>query len=327
MACLIIYLAYLTIHLDDWINGWLDGWLINHYQENLNSSSYYTQSSINPFTQPSYMELHMLSMIHRYNWDVPRDHKCRFRVYSHGLNELMPKGIGSYMSNDDWMLIFFNDPVEVDLGKGLTKVPANSLVLWSPSDNHHYGNPKNGWLHSWIHFTGTDVSGILERTGFQRLKPVQVNQPQMVEDYLIRMFNEISSHSEPNDLIVRNLFENWLLEMSRARVSEKKGIPSESIMRLKRHLDMNLTQKISLAAMSKVANLSVSHLSFEFRKEFGVSPVNYLIRRRMDTAKYLLANRDMTVSEVATECGYPDVFQFSRMFKRVTGYSPKFFKR
>lgn len=269
----------------------------------------------------------MNTIIHRYHWDAPRDHGCPFRVYSHGLNERMPPGIVTYLNENDWLLVFFNSAVAVELETGLARLPANSLVFWAPTDTYRYGNPNEEWLHSWIHVTGTAVEDILARAGIRRLTPLLVEQPLLVEDYLGRIFAELSSHAEPNDLILRNLFENWLLEMSRASSSGEVAAVPEAIKRLKRHLDMHLTEKISLQEMSRIAHLSVSHMCAEFTRAYATSPGKYLLERRMVTAKYLLANRTMTVTEVAQEMGYPDIYQFSRMFKRIVGVSPRHYRR
>jgi AraC-like DNA-binding protein len=266
----------------------------------------------------------MITTIHRYRWDAPRDHGALFGVYSHGLNEPMPTGIVNYRSEDDWLLVFFNDPVEVDLGHGLTTVPENSLVIWSPRDGYRYGNRAKAWLHSWIHVAGTDVPGILAAAGMKPLTPIQVGQSVLVEQYLGQIFGEISAHPDPDGRILRNLFENWLLEMARATVGQARGrLPSEPLRRLKRQLDRQGGGRLSLQEMAQIANLSPSHLSAEFKRCFGVSPGLYQIRHRMDEARYLLKTSGLSVSEVAQQAGYPSLFQFSRMFKRIVGISPR----
>jgi AraC-like DNA-binding protein len=124
---------------------------------------------------------------------------------------------------------------------------------------------------------------------------------------LEQIFSEISSHAEPDNRILRNLFENWLLDMAR----ESGGAAT----------------RLPLAAMARIAGLSPSHLSAEFRRNFEVPPGVYLIRRRMDEARYLLRHRNLAIAEVAGQVGYPDIFQFSRMFRRVVGTSPGAYRR
>jgi AraC-like DNA-binding protein len=240
-----------------------------------------------------------------------------------GLNELMPPGLVDYRSQDDWMLIYFNDAVEADLGSGLSHVQAGSLVAWWPQDQHRYGNPSGAWLHSWLHAAGREVEPILDRAGLGRLAPMRLDRPQLIEDYMGRMSAEMSLHARPEMRILRNLFESLLLEAARAVGEARAGRPPPtSLQHLKRHIDSRRGGRLSLEEMARIACMSPSHLSAEFKRAYGVSPVRYQIRRSMDEARHLLQSRRLSVSETAAALGYPDIFHFSRMFKRVTGSSP-----
>ncbi len=266
-------------------------------------------------------------MIHRYRWDAPRDHGVPFRVYSHGLNEAMPPGLVECRSEDDWLLVLFRDPVQVDLGRGAEPLAENTLVAWAPGMDYRYGHPERAWLHSWIHVAGTAVAGILAEAGMAPLTPRRIGRPLLAEHYLEQIFGEISSHAQPDNRILRNLFENWLLDMARESGSASPRPPPAGLQRLKRHLDRAPAQRMPLAAMARIAGLSPSHLSAEFQRCFGISPGAYLIRRRMDEARYLLRHRNLAIAEVAGQVGYPDIFQFSRMFRRVVGTSPGAYRR
>ena len=59
-----------------------------------------------------------------------------------------------------------------------------------------------------------------------------------------------------------------------------------------------------------------------FKRETGLSPKEYLTRRRMERACELLAEQKLTPSEAAVRCGYGDLFQFSKAFKKFTGLPP-----
>lgn len=59
----------------------------------------------------------------------------------------------------------------------------------------------------------------------------------------------------------------------------------------------------------------------------GVSPIQYLINKRIAHAKHLLSTSDMPIAKIATECGYDDPVYFSQVFKRITGYSPTEYRK
>jgi AraC family transcriptional regulator, arabinose operon regulatory protein len=74
-------------------------------------------------------------------------------------------------------------------------------------------------------------------------------------------------------------------------------------------------------------HLSADYFSRAFRRTFSVSPRRWLLNERIRLAAMLLAKPGLSVSEVAYQFGYRDVYLFSRQFKQVFGLSPKFFQQ
>lgn len=74
-------------------------------------------------------------------------------------------------------------------------------------------------------------------------------------------------------------------------------------------------------------HLSPDYFSRAFRRTFSVSPRRWLLNERIRLAAMLLAKPGLSVSEVAYQFGYRDVYLFSRQFKQVFGLSPRFFQR
>jgi AraC-like DNA-binding protein len=83
-------------------------------------------------------------------------------------------------------------------------------------------------------------------------------------------------------------------------------------------------QRPTPAELAGVLRLSPDYFSRVFRRTFGVSPRSWLVRERIGQAAVrLLDAPQLTVSEIAYEFGYEDIFLFSRQFKQVTGRSPR----
>lgn len=76
------------------------------------------------------------------------------------------------------------------------------------------------------------------------------------------------------------------------------------------------------SALSKDLNMSLTHFRRLFRKQFHVSPLDYLLNLRMRQASILIENNEGNVSEVARMVGYENVYYFSRLFKSKVGCSP-----
>lgn len=94
-------------------------------------------------------------------------------------------------------------------------------------------------------------------------------------------------------------------------------------MRLaKNFIDKNFTDKISIESLAYGAGLSDVHFRNEFKKYFGLSPLAYIKKLRLEKAKHLLRSGFYNVTDVALECGFESISYFSYEFRRLTGVSP-----
>lgn len=84
----------------------------------------------------------------------------------------------------------------------------------------------------------------------------------------------------------------------------------------------NLDQRPTLAEIAQNAGLSVSHFSYLFKTHIGTAPVDYFINLKVQYACYMLEASDVPVKAIAFKLGYEDPYYFSRLFRKVMGFSP-----
>ncbi|MBO7150624.1 MAG: PocR ligand-binding domain-containing protein [Clostridia bacterium] len=84
------------------------------------------------------------------------------------------------------------------------------------------------------------------------------------------------------------------------------------------YVKKNLGEKITLSKMSKNLHCSTVTLTEAFRREFGMTIMEYVLSERMKLARKLLLT-GASITEIAAACGYPDVEYFSKCFKRENG--------
>ena len=87
------------------------------------------------------------------------------------------------------------------------------------------------------------------------------------------------------------------------------------------------THNITIPALAEMSGISEVYFRREFKRCFGVSPLEYIKTVRMENAKALLSTAMYTVSEVATRCGFDSISYFSYEFGRVMGETPGEFSR
>lgn len=89
------------------------------------------------------------------------------------------------------------------------------------------------------------------------------------------------------------------------------------------YIEDNLAENIVLADLAEVVGLSVSHFNVLFREAVGLSPHQYLIRRRVERAKNLLGEGKLSISQIATETGFAHQSHLARHVHRMLGVAPK----
>ena len=84
---------------------------------------------------------------------------------------------------------------------------------------------------------------------------------------------------------------------------------------------------LSLTALAAKAHLSEAHFGRLFRRETGLSPMQFLAELRLARARELLRRTQLRIAEIADDVGYRDPAYFSRLFHRKTGFSPRRFRQ
>jgi YesN/AraC family two-component response regulator len=116
---------------------------------------------------------------------------------------------------------------------------------------------------------------------------------------------------------------NSMVDNITEQVSLYQDIPHASAMRkAERFIQENLSYKISLREIAKVAGLSAPYFSTIFKEEMGENLSKYINRLRVEMAGKLLLETNLSLSEIAGECCFDDQSWFSKTFKSFTGLSP-----
>lgn len=95
-----------------------------------------------------------------------------------------------------------------------------------------------------------------------------------------------------------------------------------------RYINDNYTDmNISVASVAEQFSVSPSHLSQLFRKKYGISALEYIHRRRLDTAKLLLRESDATVESIAVQVGYSNALALIRQFRKAEDRTPTEYRK
>jgi AraC-like DNA-binding protein len=94
------------------------------------------------------------------------------------------------------------------------------------------------------------------------------------------------------------------------------------LLRAKDLIDREYAQKLDVPALARAAHASTAHFSRSFKRAFGETPHQYLLRRRVERAKELLRGTALSVSEVSLAVGFRSLGSFSTAFRDLVGERP-----
>lgn len=100
-------------------------------------------------------------------------------------------------------------------------------------------------------------------------------------------------------------------------------IHSPLIRKVVAYLETDLSADLTLNQLASDLGVNASYLSILFSKEMGTSLTDYVNHYRIEHAQTLLANTDVPIKDIALRCGIGDIHYFTRLFKKISGATPK----
>ncbi len=118
--------------------------------------------------------------------------------------------------------------------------------------------------------------------------------------------------------------------MAQASHPTRRSRRPDIIRRLERarhFIDDNYDRSICLADMAAAAFMSSAHFLRQFKREFGLTPYQYLTERRLHAAQELLVTTEIAITDIVFAAGFGNRSAFSRLFKERMGVSPLEFRK
>ena len=169
-----------------------------------------------------------------------------------------------------------------------------------------YAGPASTIVDMKYLYHGTNCQGYIGGSTFDRI-PMEKSIFETIQSF--KRYNDPSGKNPLNGLIDRKNSES----------------PIEFI---RKYVEENYQKEIHIGDLALIAHLSQSYLSTKFKNEVGINFTEYLLHFRLNKAKEILErDKKIQCKEVAFKVGYSDYAQFSKMFKKIFGFSPTEFQK
>ena len=200
-------------------------------------------------------------------------------------------------------LVIIN-PNVIHTEASLNAQPLEYIVLGIDGIELANSENSNGQFCMLDHFESVEISGCLRNI----LREMELKNPGY-ED-ICQAYMEI--------LIIR-----LMRSTSLAVPAEPQTISgNRQCAAVRRHIDVHFKEPLTLEQLAEEAHMNKFYLSHAFKREYGISPINYMITKRIEESKYLLAETDLSLSQVAQMLGFSSPSYFSQVFRRTQNLSP-----
>lgn len=202
--------------------------------------------------------------------------------------------------------------------------PGDVMVL-APGEWHNYKpSEQTGWEEYWIGIRGEFLSSRI----LKDLLPEGTSYVKHMgfQDELIFLFTQSLNLVKRNSSGFRKILAGIVLQLVAYVIFyEKQELGSREEQLTKQVIDFirkNLIQEIDFKKLASEHHLSYNRFRNIFKINTRVSLQQYLIHERLENAKRLMINTDLSLKEISAKTGFNSLFYFSKVFKKKMGYSP-----
>lgn len=273
------------------------------------SRSHYSLDKAHPFTiRGSAKLLNAASAKYGGDWhSVPHTHNYMELFY-------IVDGKGQFLIQDqlypvDASNLVIINPNVIHTEISLNAQPLEYIVLGIDGIELSTSVNSNGQFSILGHFESAEISGCL-RNILRELEQKNTGYEDICQAYM--------------EILVIRLMRNTALTVP----TEPQVVSgNRQCAAVKRYIDLHFKETLTLEQLAEESHINKYYLSHAFKREYGVSPINYMINKRIEESKYLLAETDLSLSQIAQLLGFSSLSYFSQVFRRTQSVTPMEYRK
>jgi AraC-like DNA-binding protein len=249
---------------------------------------------------------------------------------------------GYYLADDPRIMIFFDDvSSQVRISNRNQDFSRNSrpmaraiyipagVPMWTSSRSLHRFSHLNLHIHRdrLLKFLSPSVGASAAQAALRR--PAEIQDISAVQTLAGLLVDEISSPSK-HDIYAESLAGSiftGLLDIPGQQEKASGRLTQAQMKKLTSRMEAVGDYRMSVADMAATVGLSESWFANVFKQTTGKTPLQWQHAKRIDVAKTLLSEGDLTVAGIAAQLGFSDQAHFTKVFRQITGETPAAWRR
>ncbi|MFB8373919.1 AraC family transcriptional regulator [Paenibacillus taichungensis] len=218
-------------------------------------------------------------------------------------------------------------------GKKVTLHKGQGFLIVPHSVVHYEADQDDPWEYSWVAFQGSTCPSLLQQACLSEHHPIfeMGNDDDEMRSCLHRMISSRNIHKGWEISMTGLLFQFFSILIDRA--GEDRPIPLQDytketyVTQVMDFIEINYANTITVQSIASHVGLQRSYLCSLFKDKMGTSIQSYLVNYRMRRAAELTLDPALTIGDISRSVGYADQLLFSKMFKKVMGEAPTYYRK
>ena len=226
-------------------------------------------------------------------------------------------GLESYL----FMIILSGSGSVTYKGERVNARQGDCFYIDCRNEYSHISSADDPWELLWIHFNGPSAEGYYDYFAEHNTWHFT---PALVQELIASVQTLLSLHENRNentDILAANEITRILTTISTEvpDSDQPASVLSQKLREITAYLDAHYTEEITLDSLAAQFFISKFYLSREFKKEYGITIISYILIKRITNAKEQLRYGDSSIEEIAMQCGISDASYFNKVFRKLEG--------
>lgn len=197
--------------------------------------------------------------------------------------------------------------------------PDSIYILHKHSVHKYWPDPADPWKKIFFVINGELMEQLFRAYGVDDVYYI----PDCAQ--LRPFFEEMLGLAKGSDSVHSHaalIFHRMLADIHELLYGAALTLPDD-VLQLKKMLDSGMEEKLNLSELCDKLHRSSAHMVRSFKAHLGATPYDYLMQKKVESAKLLLHHSYLSIKEIAAKLKFSDQYYFSNYFKRKTGVSPQ----